>query len=132
MSVPVALMFAGGILKAGSQISEGKSRSSALRSMADQIMEAGRIDASDFERQSSAQASEGRNIRSASGVQLNTGTALIVDENIVREIAIGKSRILEDARRRAAVAKAEARSARKSGILGAAGTILSVGVSAFG
>lgn len=124
MALPTSLIVAGGMLKAFGQLSESRDRADAFGDLADQIMQQGIQRARDFERGSSALRASGTAARAASGVQLNTGTALMVDENIVKEIAQGRARILEDARRRAAEARRAERRSKRAGRFGAAGTLL--------
>ena len=125
------LLVAGGVLKAGAQFRSGRKRGEAFDDLADQIMQAGLEAARDFERESSSTLSSGVARRAASGVQINTGTALMVNEQSIKEIAKGRQRILEEARRRARAAEKQAESSRFGGALGGASTLLTTATSAF-
>lgn len=131
MALPAALMVVGAGLSAQAQLSGANEEARSLDSLSRQFIEEGILNAQDFERQSSARLASARASRAASGVDLSSGSALLVEETSLRNIAEGVIRIREEAERRAKAARRAAKRARKGGMLGAAGTILSAGAGAF-
>lgn len=121
MAAPL-LLAAVGAQAAGSLI-QGFSEAKSFANLADQYIEQGLTNTKDFVRQQSADLAQGRAFRAASGVSVATGSALLVDENIVRSIAEGARRVQSEAAARAKEARKQAKAAKRGGILGAVGSL---------
>lgn len=127
-----ALAAFGNTLKAYGQWRASEAQADALNDLADQIIESGSLDASDFVKRASSQLAESRAARAVSGVQLNTGTSLLIDEQSVAAIIEGRQRIIQQAERQARARQKEARATKTAGRLQAIGTILSSASQGFG
>lgn len=115
----------GSALQVLGTIKQGIDNAKAHKDLAQQYIQKGLLDARDFTRQQSAALSDARAARAASGIQVNTGSALLVDEQSVFEIAQGATRIAEAAEAAAFAQKKAAKKAKK-------GTLLSIGGAVVG
>ena len=136
--------WASGPLKMGSQIMGGIAQKQAQYEQARVLEQEGQrevarsqIMADEYRRRESLAAARGRAIRSASGVDPNTGTARAVDEESAKEGEFGAQQYLDEGRIRSFRLKQEAdlrkragKSAEIAGYIGAATTFLTMGADA--
>lgn len=121
---PSQMQGIGSALQVFGTIKQGRDEAKAHKDLAQQYIQKGLFDARDFNRQQSAALSDARASRAASGVQINTGTALLVDEQSVFEIAQGVTRIQQAAAAAAWQQKKAAKKKKRGTLLSAGGAIV--------
>lgn len=139
-----AIPLVGGIIGAAGAIRQGKAAENAAEAQAaiqQQQAQSERanasVEASDFRRRGSAALASSRARAGASGIAQDTGSPLLVNDDFVREIALGSMRIQQGGAVRgqrldqqSMLTRAEGKSARKASNYAAWGSILN-GTSAF-
>lgn len=142
----MGLSLAGSVMGAIGQMNAGKAEAQAARYNA-QVNEMNAaaerdkaaVEADDFRRANSRKVASSIAARGASGVDLGSGTPLMVSEDVVREIELGASRIGHDGatkstayKNQATLDRAKARNASAAGRIMAGSTLLSGAARAFG
>lgn len=121
MSATAFLSLARGAVAFG----QARGRSRVIRQTAERERVVAQQDALDFRRRQEALLASGRAARGASGVT-RTGSALLVDDATLLQIALGESRILEGGDLRAGRLDEDARATDRAGF----GSLLSAGLGA--
>lgn len=102
----------------------GRDQAKAFEAQARADEAATRFNFESFHRQASAQLSKGRALRAGSGIEMGTGSSLMVDEATISEIIRQEERILEEGKARAASLRASGKAAKRAGNINAATSLL--------
>lgn len=137
--LPMVLSLAGTAMSAVGQMNAGKAEAQAARYNA-QVNEMNAaaerdksaVEAEDFRRQNARKLASSIAARGASGVDIGSGTPLMVSEDVVREIELGASRIGHEGaakstayKNQATLDRARAKNASSAGRIMAGATLLS-------
>lgn len=118
--------------QAGATAQSEEFQANVLDQQANRARQQANLDAKEFLRDQQRTLGTSRAARAASGVDPNVGSAQLVDDDLVTEIALQTAKIREGgqvtatrAEQEAAMRRASARSARTGGLLSGGGTLIS-------